>query len=196
MYIALRFFTNEERECNMKLFQKIMSIILFTSLFLFSALAEQTIDFSALSVEELLTLKSQVETALVEKGVGMIIPEGCYIVGIDIAAGTYVFSGYLNSEEWYANAGSYKIWKDESLMKQYKTETERISTEWMDWISNEKKGEEPVSNLNELDFLVSEEFFNKPHQLRVSLEEGQVIEISAGTTGFISIEKATGLFMD
>lgn len=71
--------------------------LLVSAMLLATPVCAGEIDLSAYSDDDLLALKAQVDSELTNRGVGesAVLQEGVYVVGKDVKAGTYVFTGLV-----------------------------------------------------------------------------------------------------
>lgn len=137
------------------------------------------VDLSGKSVEELIALRDAVDDAIFAAGGKTIVEGGEYLVGRDIAAGTYVISVYSTVEENYPKGlASYTIWL-----------TKDSKAKWGDADSDDHS---PYCSIY-YEYIAGAE-----GPVRATLEDGQVLELDALNEGtIITIEKsAGGLFMD
>ena len=88
---------------------RIMCMLLVAALFLpCAALADY--DLSTMSTDELLAMRSAINAELMTRGIEkeVLVPEGTYIVGVDIPAGSYTVrpessQAYVNVYDAYGN---------------------------------------------------------------------------------------------
>ena len=74
--------------------KKFLAALLILSLLTVPTLAESSIDLASMSLDELIALREEVEAEIKEKGgaVEYDLSAGKYIVGVDIAPGSYVIT--------------------------------------------------------------------------------------------------------
>lgn len=154
--------------------------------------AEGSSDYASLSVEELLSMRSDIDAALSQKGYGTVIPDGEYVVGVDIAPGTYVVTAYKTSEAF--SVGEYSVWNSLAEMKEYKQAVEIFANASSKWYADGRQGEEPQLNVRSEDYRSVWDVFLEVEQKRITLDEGTVFDVSSYENSWFFLEKATMLF--
>lgn len=161
--------------------------VLLGCMFGFQAIAESDSNLADMSVDELLALRSEIDVVLCEKGVYTIIPEGMYVVGVDIAPGTYVISACMKPDA--IMVGSYRIWDSVAIRDEYNS---RYDEARHSWDNDDESDDLPIVNIAEYVKVI--ESFYGPGQQRIVLEDGQVFEVDVLSGAYFSMEKATMLF--
>lgn len=93
------------------------------------------IDLTSMSDENLLELKTKVDTEITNRGLddGFELPEGVYKIGTDIKAGSYVFYNLNDSEDrtsyihWYNTEDDFNSYKDAGFEGIYTDSVYRVS---------------------------------------------------------------------
>ena len=162
-----------------------------------SAMAEG-IDLTGMNVEQLLTLRQQIDEAILNQGGATVIDYGEYLAGRDIAPGSYTISVYSESDL----AGVYvSILRSSESKAQY----EAAWNEYYNLKNEAEKIEEsggtpsyPVAPNNSDYYIVLDDLVEVPGgTYRVSLEEGQILVLSDWCDNVtMTISKEEGLFME
>ena len=155
------------------IFVGIMTIVSSFSVF------ASDVDLSGKSVEELIVLRDAVDDAIFAAGGKTIVEGGEYLVGRDIAAGTYVVTVYSTVEENYPKGlASYTIWNDKDAKAKY--------------------ADSDDDNRSSYCSIYYEYIAGADGPIRFTVEDGEVLELDALNEGtVITIEKSSGgLFMD
>ena len=116
--------------------RKVVSLVLLIAL-LCTPVFGSDVDVSSLSDEELLSLSNAIQTELKIRNISEenCIKKGAYIVGTDIAAGSYVLTGILEGEEYtdvyvYASMDDYHEYR--SLESNYLKGKESVNVQFTD----------------------------------------------------------------
>lgn len=116
--------------------KKLIALFLSVVLFAFPVFAAD-LDLSSLSDEELLAISSAVQAELKSRNISEenCIKKGAYVVGTDIAAGSYVLTGTLEGEEYtdvyvYASMDDYHEYH--SLESNYLKGKESVNVQFTD----------------------------------------------------------------
>lgn len=81
-----------------------------------TCLADETKDYSYLdgmSLEDLMALRTEVNSRLAQEGLhdSNAIPDGAYVVGVDIKPGTYIVKGLLgDDDDWFGSVIIHKTY--------------------------------------------------------------------------------------
>ena len=116
--------------------RKVVSLVLLIAL-LCTPVFGSDVDVSSLSDEELLSLSNAIQTELKIHNISEenCIKKGAYIVGTDIAAGSYVLTGILEGEE-YTDVYVYASMDDDheyrSLESNYLKGKESVNVQFTD----------------------------------------------------------------
>lgn len=170
-----------------------------------TAFADASIDFSSYSIEELFTIRKELDTAIFEKDGKVIAELGDYVVGTDIAAGKYIIKPYYANDtdkEAGESAGvSYTIENYVGASKDYYALENEYNAAYQTAITADKAGEAVTwpTKPTFLDYyVIKDKLIEAPDQSeRIELQEGQVLSFNSwGYPVIITLEKASGLFME
>jgi len=178
----------------------VLGLLMCITTFEAIAFAETPIDISSMSTEELLSLREQITSHLLDtKGI-VELPAGDYIVGQDIAPGSYTIS-LLNH---FGNYDSLDItvFNSAEARASYSSALEnynaclQLYAELLDTNPSEQPfTPEPIDGSKYYSTHFSERSYNS-YSVHVSLSDGQVLSVKYSIDMFYGIiEKATGLFM-
>lgn len=179
----------------------IAAMILSTTIFCATPVTAEQIDFSSYSVNELLAIRDQVDEALYSQGGKTILPFGEYVVGRDIAAGSYTISPHNeDSEEQWNSAWQLRVYKTVGDKEKYEIaahEYERAYWDAYDTKDSDNPLPYPV-DLSTSVYMSLDKDVSTDEQVTVSLEEGQLMVINRthSDTVELTIEKKSGLFME
>ena len=179
--------------------KKIVCVLLTWVILVAPAFASE-IDFSSYSVEELIQIRDEVDTALFEKD-GLILAEvGKYVVGTDIGAGSYVLKPYP-VDEGKLGVLNYVVYKYDGAQEEYEAATNAYNVAYKNASAAEEAGETPVwpEKVNESVYIADSGRLDSESNEsgKVSLQDGQILVFTSSWGAItISIKKAQGLFMD
>lgn len=157
-------------------------------------------DLTKLSVEALLQLRTSIEDELNSRGEMVRISSGEYLVGRDIAPGSYTITPYNGKESYNGWSWSMYVYrtydsKGEYLQAEREHYAQKRNAEAL--IEAGKEATLP-EEIDETIYKVFEEYYSNNVPSRVTLEEGQLLEVkvwSHDSTVELVIQKAIGLFM-
>ena len=162
-----------------------------------NAMAEG-IDLTGMNVEQLLTLRQQVDEEILNQGGATVIDYGEYLAGRDIAPGSYTISIYSESDL----AGAYvSVLRSSESKAQYEAA-------WNEYYSLQGEAEKieesggtpsyPTAPNDSDYYIVHNDLVEVPGgTYRVSLEEGQILVLSDWCDNVkMTISKEAGLFME
>lgn len=170
--------------------------VLMCAIFITTPVIASDIDLSVYSVDELIELQHRISDTLAENGGLTIISEGAYLVGRDIAAGSYVLKPH--SEDGYFE---YYVYKTEEDRGKYENACNKYRKAYYDALEREEAGEEPnwPKQVNEKKFMTDQGLLNEDDKsgVQISLTEGQLLVLTTGLNDItVTIEKINGLFME
>ena len=182
--------------------KKILALVLGLLMLFSSAVVLGEVDLSGMNLEDLLQLRQDVDAAILTNNGAVILQAGDYIVGRDIAAGSYVISFYQNKSNH--SYGKIIVYTSVDAMKTYDTALNDYQLQVGIIDSNIKNGIEvsladKPEKFDYSKYIVTNiyERFAVGSSYRVTLEEGQVLHIENNTNDmYCTIEQAKGLFMN
>lgn len=162
---------------------------------------ETTLDYSRMSMEDILKIRSDIEAELYKRGSAVVILAGEYIVGKDIAAGSYDLSSYNGNEDYDSLSWNIRVYRGSE------SKTALAQARDQNWNANraadkaKAAGEEATypDDVDYSSYLVLDKGFRNTESVRIRLEEGQVMELhydARDKSNEVVISKATSLFMD
>lgn len=181
--------------------RKILALMLLFCIAIGDAAIAEIPDISDLTVDDLIELKNEVELQLYAMNKTTILDAGTYIVGQDIAPGSYVIREYSNDPDrdtdWQVRI--YLTAEDVSrFQKDYNEYTAKYDTA----VARKKNGEDfeyPAE-------LTYSEYYRNTNiksdcSGRITLSEGEVMYVNVwgymgDNTSKLVIEKSSPLFMD
>lgn len=185
--------------------KKIVSVLLVVLLVLLCvpAMAEDDgegkLDLSSKTVDELLNLQDAVSKALYQKGEMVILPTGIYVVGRDIAAGNYLIKTHSSSE--YGDGIIVNIYKTEQAKAEYESAENAYdyALKLAQYNYEYEREFEIPEEIDTAQFFALKMEIGSPESLKITLEEGQILECSLGYSRKdvrLTIEKYGTLFMN
>ena len=151
--------------------KKIFAIVLMVTIICISAYAEtaQNVNLSELTTEELITLRGDIDKTLYETSGSQLLYDGDYIVGEDLPSGYYVVS------HWGGEHGvTVTVYKTASSREEY---------------------EEAGADANRDDYY-TKHFMYDFDEVKVFLEEGEMLNVLSDGLCCTTIAKAKALFAD
>ena len=182
--------------------KKIICVLLSLVLFVAPALASE-IDFSGYSVEELIQIRNEVDNAIYKKDGWVLIDNGIYVVGSDIAAGSYILKSFALENGIWRPSGTieYYIFRSEDAIREYSEANGVYNVAYKNAEAAEAAGEMPVwpDKVSETQYLTDrgelEAEYNESQ--KITLQDGQVLILYCSYGSAITaIKKASTLFMD
>lgn len=160
--------------------KRLTALVLTGMIFATSVVVSAEIpDISNLTIQELYGLQLKIKEHLSQSGEAVILNDGDYAVGKDIAAGTYDVTVFYKDPDSSVGYNSLRIEKYPGASADY----EKLLF----------SGDEHDKN----DYII-DDWFLAPSvgTIRIMLEEGQGLSASNRSDVFTIIEKSTNLFMD
>ena len=159
------------------------------------------IDLTGKTVEELLEIRNTINNILAEQKELITMECGTYVVGRDIAPGSYTLTLYAVDPE-NVTPIYYTIWRSTEDKQNYEAAHNEYDRDYYAAFDLEMDGKEytyPAEVNDALYCEVCEERVVNGASFRVNLEEGFILKLedSRNNDGHIlTIEKTTGLFME
>lgn len=155
-------------------------------------------DFSNMSLDYLLDVKKEIDSELASRNGIPILHSGNYIVGRDIASGRYVITDHAKNEN-YSNAWTIRTCKSETSVSDYNLARMEYDAAFEMADLNRESGEEYSypEQVNRLEYFEDRSLASNS-TISIFLEEGQMLSVyrNYSKEGVLTIEQATGLFMD
>ncbi len=165
--------------------------------FEFCGIAEGTIDFSSMTIEELLSLQKKIGEELIKKNRKEFveISSGNYVAGQDIASGKYKLCIY-EIDEGYVEIAVYQKGQTAESFDYAEREASLLAYDYRNSIKEGKTVEIPEP-LDRGKYIVREKetYFDSTH-IYITLEEGQTLSLNIRNGMVVAIEQAKGLFME
>lgn len=166
-----------------------------------SALAENSIDISRMSIEELLSLKDEITAELYTRGKGVFLPKGEYVCGQDIAPGSYIITFFENDSN-LSNV-TITVFNSPKAKVQYDGAYEDYQLKWdileETILSGSSVSIEVPDTFDASQYYEShyEEFCHAGDAIRIHISEGQMLSVEYdGRSLYALIEQAKGVFME
>jgi hypothetical protein len=173
---------------------KRVSVILLVFVMIFSMAYAESIDLTGMSVEDLSDLRSAIDEELLKRDEAVFIPDGSYVVGLDISEGSYVLSQH--SDDAWAVVWIYN--SEESITALEKAENEYY-TAMTEYRNSDDQSITMPEKITYSDYYTRYDLFDREEQ-RLRLKDGQVLKVSRARSGSgitpIVISKSEGLFMN
>lgn len=169
-------------------------VILLAFMMVLSMAHAESIDLTGMSVEDLSDLHNAIDEELLKRDEAVFIPDGNYVVGVDISEGSYVLSQH-SDDAWTV------IWvynSEESITSLEKAENEYYAA-MIEYRNNDDQSLPIPEEIPYSQYYTRYDLFDRVEQ-RLRLKDGQVLKVSRASYGAditpIVISKSEGLFMD
>lgn len=190
-----------------RFFTPLLACIFTLLLVLSPALAEQPAgnpppDLASLSVEDLLKLQSGIGEELYKREQSAVLTAGSYLVGRDIAPGSYLLTPYNSNPDYLGWSWDYAIYRNDRAKAELNQAESAYHEARLLALQKKEAGEEATlpEPVDVSAYRLAQESCTSAMSIRITLEEGQVFEISywrlLDKTVEVVISKAKGLFMD
>lgn len=196
----------------MKQISKLLAVLLSLSLLCCAGLAlgeeqeepapQPAIDLSGMEVKDLLRLRHDIGEELYSRGEAQVVTAGSYLVGRDIAPGSYILTPHNGNENYLGFSWDFVIYTDEKAQGAL----ERAETDYHEALkaalAAQEAGEEAVfpEPVDVGAYRLQQETCTNAVSMRITLEEGQVFTLGYwrlfDKTVEVVIEKTQGLFME
>ena len=156
---------------------------------------EHTVDLPSMSIEAILSLRTALDEELYNRGEAVALEAGEYLVGRDIAAGSYTLTPYNGNKEDRGTSWSATIYQNANAKAGLST-AERAY-----WVAK-NSAEKAIfpEEVNESAYIAHHDYYRNYESTRITLEEGQVLEVKYSVydemVEVVISKSATGLFMD
>lgn len=182
-----------------KLYGLIIVVMFFTQAL---TIAEESY-ISEMSTDELMELRTAIDLEISKRAEAsdttassIPLPEGYYVVGKDISAGSYNIED-VSSPDAYKNSMGWSIilFSSENEFDEYNNALREYESAYMAYISDEELT--PPDQVYLSDYASESMYLGVNSTCRISLKEGEVLGIVGGfSEGDLIISETTGLFMD
>ena len=138
---------------------------------------ETTLDYSRMSMEDILKIRSDIEAELYKRGSAVVILAGEYIVGKDIAAGSYDLSSYNGNEDYDSLSWNIRVYRGSE------SKTALAQARDQNWNANraadkaKAAGDEATypDDVNYSSYLALHKGFRTTESVRIRLDEGHTM---------------------
>lgn len=173
---------------------KRLAVIILAFVMIFSMSYAESIDLTGMSIEDLNNLRNAIDEELLNRDEAAFIPDGSYVVGLDISEGSYVLSQH--SDDAWAVVWIYN--SEESITALEKAENEYY-TAMTEYRNSDDQSLPMPEKITYSYYYTKYDLFDRVEQ-RIRLKEGQVLKVSRARSGDgmtpIVISKSEGLFMN
>ena len=169
------------------------------------ALAEEAqpgIDLKGMEVRDLLRLRHDLEEELYQRGEALVMTAGTYLVGRDIAPGSYILTPHNGNENYLGFSWDFTIYADEKAEGALKRAEHDHHEALKKALADQEAGEEAVfpEPVEVSAYRLQQETCTNAVSMRITLEEGQVFVLSYwrlfDKSVEVVIQKTQGLFME
>ena len=186
--------------------KKVIAILTFICICLSAgAYAEDasvpSVDLTSMSVAELQALSKSIDGELTNRGLGVVLDSGEYVVGEDIAAGKYVLTETNDDDYDWSTAWRVYVFKTTDSKEEYSRACAEYETAYDLAEKKEEAGEsyEYPAELSEMDYFSARYSIASDETTRISLNDGELLMVIRGFAkegSHLLISQATGLFMN
>ena len=193
----------------MKNFSRWLAALLSLSLLCCAglALAEEAeaqpgIDLKGMEIRDLLRLRHDIGEELYSRGESQVITAGTYLVGRDIAPGSYILTPHNGNENYLGFSWDFTIYADEKAEGALKQAEHDYHEALKKALADQEAGEAAVfpDPVEVTAYRLQQETCTNAVSMRITLEEGQVFVLSYwrlfDKNVEVVIEKTQGLFME
>ena len=163
----------------------------------------EEVDLAGMSTDALIELRNQIDdeiTARVGTDNELSLPEGYYVVGTDIASGSYeIKDGAGPDDPQYYDAWTIYIFPSQEKLDEYTEALRAYQSAYIDAQKAEASGEEDSypTNIYIKDYLDNQVNIDAGKTGRIRLSEGQIMRVvKSWGNSELTITKSKGLFMD
>lgn len=181
--------------------KKILALMLLFCIAIGNSAMAEIPDISNLTVDDLIELKNEVELQLYALNKTTVLDAGTYVVGRDIAPGTYVIREYSSDPDRDTDWG-VKIFLTADDVSRFQKDYNEYTAKYDTAVARKKNGEE-FEYPAELTYTEYYRFtgIESESSGRITLSDGEVMQVyvwgySGDNTSRLIIEKSSPLFMD
>lgn len=166
----------------------------------------EDVDFSEMTTEELIALSKEIDIEISNRmgeslpnENSLYLPEGYYVVGKDIAVGSYGIEDVSSTDSVYESDSGWRIYifPSEERLKEYNDALKEYDVAYREASASQDEAATYPDEVSISDYTSESQTLGENDICHITLEDGEVIQIErVFSEGELIITKSTGLFMD